>query len=137
MHHKYNLYTLTKKLNIVIKFFIIFSCDIVSRIISIQIIQAASFIICRARSKANFITKLWLFKKKSNEPLYCFKIFCKTNIISKSSVKNICLITKQILTMIVSFLKTAKLNLKFNISNTKKCSNLALATAQLPFKKGD
>lgn len=122
MEQKIDLFYLTKKLGIeVIKFTTTLPRTIPSKIVSNQIIRSATSVganyraVCRSRSKADFIAKLGLVEEETDETLYWLEILHETNIVSRSSIKNIYSLAKQILAMTIASLKTAKKNPKLRI----------------------
>jgi four helix bundle protein len=122
MRQKNNFYCLTKRWVIeVIKFSATFFHDIYSKIISSQTVRYAAYFetnyhaFHRVWPESDFIAKLECAKKKSDETLHWQEILYKMNVVSKTSIKNIYSLSKQILTMTKASLKTAKKNLQFMI----------------------
>lgn len=118
---------LTRKLGIeVIKLTTIFPFTLQSKIIAKQIIKSATSVganyrsACRARSKADFIAKLGIVEKETDETLHWLDVIIDANILKFEQIAPIRQLAERILAFIVKSLKTAK-----NNPNKRESSNSA------------
>ena len=76
---------------------------------------------CRAKSTADFISKLSIVEEEADESIYWMELLIEANIVKKNLLSNLLDEADQILSIIVSSIKTSKekRNPKSQISNPK------------------
>lgn len=76
---------------------------------------------CRAKSTADFIAKLAIVEEEADETIYWIELLVESNLIKKSLVENLLNEANQILSIIVSAIKTSKIkrNPKSEFPNPK------------------
>ncbi|MFC1668217.1 four helix bundle protein [Chlamydiota bacterium] len=65
---------------------------------------------CRARSTADFISKMGIVEEEIDESIYWFELLVECNIIEYDSIKPLLLEANELLSIIVASIKTAKKN---------------------------
>jgi len=65
---------------------------------------------CRAKSRADFISKLSIVEEETDESVYWMELLIEAEIIKEPLLKNLLDETDQILAIIVSSIKTSKVN---------------------------
>jgi four helix bundle protein len=65
---------------------------------------------CRARSRADFISKMGIVEEELDECMYWLEILAKANIVSSSCIHNAYKEADELLSIIVRSIKTAKEN---------------------------
>ena len=67
---------------------------------------------CRARSKADFISKMGIVEEETDETLFWLEILCEMKIIDPNSVQYLIKEGDEILSIVVASIKTARKNCK-------------------------
>jgi four helix bundle protein len=84
------------------------------RLISAQFFRSGTSVganyraVCRARSKADFISKLGLVLEETDESLYWLEILAENRIINANSLEGITSEAKELMAIFISSLNTAK-----------------------------
>ena len=95
------------------------------RVISNQILRSATSIganyrsACKARSKADFISKITIVEEEADETAYWLEIIQETKLISPSKLTDLYQETRELTAIFTSSGKTAKANLKLTTRNSK------------------
>lgn len=67
---------------------------------------------CRARSKPDFIAKMGIVEEEADESIYWIEMLVETGLVKEKLVSNLVDEAKQILSIVVSSINTAKGNKK-------------------------
>ena len=109
--------TRTKKYAVqIIKFVQTLPKDSTSAIISRQLVRCGTSVganyraSCRAKSRADFIAKIGIVEEETDETLYWFELLIETEIVCSDDVGNIMAEGNEILSIVVSSIRTAKAN---------------------------
>jgi four helix bundle protein len=65
---------------------------------------------CRARSQADFVAKLGIVEEEADETIYWIELLIETGLVEKNLVANLLDEADQIISIIVSSIKTARVN---------------------------
>jgi len=85
-------------------------------VIEKQIIRSATSVganyraACRARSRADFISKMGIVEEEADETLYWLELLVESNLITEELVKVLIKEAHELLSIIVTSIKTARLN---------------------------
>jgi len=63
---------------------------------------------CRARSQADFVSKMGIVEEETDETIYWIKLFVKAGLVNENDVSDLLEEANQILAMTVSSIKTAR-----------------------------
>ena len=91
-----------------------FPNSIATRAISNQIIRSATSIganyraACRAKSTADFINKLKIVEEETDETIYWLEIVEESNLFTSSKIKELKIELSEILSIVVSSIKTLR-----------------------------
>lgn len=94
-------------------------------VIEKQIIRSATSIganyraACRARSRAEFISKMGIVEEETDETLYWLEILIESNLIAEDLVKYLIKEANELLSIIVASIKTARSNSECRIRNAE------------------
>jgi four helix bundle protein len=97
-----------------------------ARILGKQVLRSATSVaanyraVCRARSRAEFISKLGTVVEEADESLLWFEIMSESEVINPSSAHDLMKESEELLRIFSSSLSTAKLNSKINETSDKK-----------------
>ncbi len=139
---KQNHYTsLTKQLGIdIIKLTSELPNNIPSKIIARQIVRCSTSVganyraVCRARSKADFISKLGIVEEEADETIYWLEVINDIGLVKKERLMNLFSLAGRIVAFTISSQKTAKRNpgiRKKGNSKFTSVSQLAISNKQL------
>ena len=64
--------------------------------------------VCRARSPADFISKMGIVEEETDETIYWMELLIESGLVQKNDISNVIEEANQILAMTVSSIKTAK-----------------------------
>lgn len=83
---------------------------------------------CRAKSAADFISKLSIVEEENDESLYWMELLIESNIVKENLLQNLMKEADEILSIVVSSIKTSKekQNPKSQISNPKSAHSESL-----------
>ncbi len=90
--------------------------DVVSQTIGRQLIRSATSVAanyraaCRARSKAEFIAKLGIVVEEADESVFWIEMLIESEVISSEKVKDLKNETNEILSIMITSIKSAKKN---------------------------
>ena len=114
-----NLKQRTKSLSIrVIRMTSFLPNSVVGKIISGQIIRSGTSVAanyrsaCRARSQADFISKVKIAEEEADETLFWLEIIEELELVKKSRLTELMKETDEIIAILVSSAKTARKNIK-------------------------
>ena len=111
------LHEKTKRFAIeIIKFVNVLPKNRISNVLGIQLLKAGTSVganyraSCRARSRADFISKMGIVEEEADESLYWLELLLKAKIVTQNQIQNLQSEANEILSMVVASIKTARKN---------------------------
>lgn len=100
------------------------------RVVGNQILRSATSVganyrsACKARSKADFISKITVVEEEADETAFWLELIQESNLINPNKVKDLYNEAKELAAIFTSSGKTAKMNSKFTNRNSKSQTDI-------------